>query len=89
MIRFKDVLKELVKERVNSEVVELGLTAPKEKRYEIEHITRGSNLTHAFEQMKAWAKNNGYEIKKPDGGEESVYDYKFIKNGNIERVVDI
>jgi hypothetical protein len=85
MITFKDILRE----KLFSDVVRLGLTAPKEKDYEIEHITRGSNLTHAFEKMKMWAKNNGYEIERPQAGEESIYDYRFVKNGNKERVVDI
>jgi len=88
VFRFKKALKQIIREKVGSEMVEIGLTAPKEKDYEIEHITRGSNLTHAFKQMKTWAKDNGYEIQRPENG-ESVYDYSFVKNGKTQRVVDI
>lgn len=84
MIKLNDLLDEI---RRQFNTVELGLEADPEDDYEIEHVTRGSNQTHAFADMKMWAKENGYDVE--EGQMESIFDAKFKKDGNVYRVVEL
>lgn len=63
--------------RTGHSSVELGLIAPEDEDYEIERVFEGRDEREALNRAIEYAEEQGYEIERPSGDGESVFDWRF------------